>query len=204
GGQRNHRAALWLRSPGGGAVPRRERPPRARRPRPAHAPALLRRRDHRPGLSPFAGAGAGGARARRRGRPRPGRARRRPPRHVGRSRRHGRRARRRERARVRAGAAPHPVAEPAPRPVPRRAPRGAPASPLAGAQPLARLPAGARPRPPRGGLVAALAQDYVRPARARGLGEPAVIGRHALRVAIVPVLTYLGPATAGLVTGSVV
>ncbi|HKA88331.1 MAG TPA: ABC transporter permease, partial [Haliangiales bacterium] len=63
---------------------------------------------------------------------------------------------------------------------------------------------GAIARLTRGGLVDALAQDYVRTARAKGLGEPAVIGRHALRVAIVPVLTYLGPATAGLVTGSVV
>ncbi len=69
---------------------------------------------------------------------------------------------------------------------------------------LALVYIGAIARLTRGGLVDALAQDYVRTARAKGLGEAAVIGRHALRVAIVPVLTYLGPVTASLVTGSVV
>jgi oligopeptide transport system permease protein len=47
-------------------------------------------------------------------------------------------------------------------------------------------------------------QDFVRTARAKGLGEPAVLLKHALRPAIVPVISYLGPAAAGLVTGSIV
>src|SRR5262249_23614471 len=81
---------------------------------------------------------------------------------------------------------------------------GGPASLVLPAATLSLVYVGAIARLTRGGLVDALAQDYVRTARAKGLGEPAVIGRHALRVAIVPVLTYLGPATAGLVTRAVV
>jgi oligopeptide transport system permease protein len=69
---------------------------------------------------------------------------------------------------------------------------------------LALVYAGAIARLARGGLVDALAEDWVRTARAKGLGEAAVIGRHALRVAILPVLAYLGPVVASLVTGSIV
>jgi oligopeptide transport system permease protein len=49
-----------------------------------------------------------------------------------------------------------------------------------------------------------LAEDFVRTARAKGLGEQAVIYRHALRVAILPVVSYLGPLAANLLTGSIV
>lgn len=55
----------------------------------------------------------------------------------------------------------------------------------------------------REGTLEALAQDCVRTARAKGLAEPAVVVRHALRTGLMPVLTYIGPAAAGLVTGSV-
>lgn len=49
-----------------------------------------------------------------------------------------------------------------------------------------------------------LAEDFVRTARAKGLTEHAVIYRHALRVAILPVISYLGPLAANLLTGSIV
>jgi len=49
-----------------------------------------------------------------------------------------------------------------------------------------------------------LAEDFVRTARAKGLSENAVIYRHALRVAILPVISYLGPLAANLLTGSIV
>ena len=45
-------------------------------------------------------------------------------------------------------------------------------------------------------------QDYVRTARAKGLSEASVIGRHMLRNGMIPVITILGPALADLVTGS--
>ena len=49
-----------------------------------------------------------------------------------------------------------------------------------------------------------LAEDFVRTARAKGLSKNAVIYRHALRVAILPVISYLGPLAANLLTGSIV
>jgi oligopeptide transport system permease protein len=56
----------------------------------------------------------------------------------------------------------------------------------------------------RAGLIETLAQPYVRTARARGLPEHQVVLRHALPGALAPVLAYLGPAAAGLLTGSLV
>jgi oligopeptide transport system permease protein len=56
----------------------------------------------------------------------------------------------------------------------------------------------------RGSLLEVLRANYVRTARARGLGEMRVIWRHALRPALLPVVSYLGPATAYVVTGSLV
>lgn len=47
-------------------------------------------------------------------------------------------------------------------------------------------------------------QDYVRTARAKGLSENSVIVRHMLRNALIPVVTLLGPALVGLITGSVI
>ena len=56
----------------------------------------------------------------------------------------------------------------------------------------------------RGSLLEVLRANYVRTARARGLGVPRVLWRHALRPALLPVVSYLGPATAYVVTGSLV
>ena len=49
-----------------------------------------------------------------------------------------------------------------------------------------------------------LCEDFVRTARAKGLSEVAVIYRHSLRVSILPVISYLGPLAANLLTGSIV
>ncbi|ADE54678.1 ABC transporter permease [Coraliomargarita akajimensis] len=56
----------------------------------------------------------------------------------------------------------------------------------------------------RGGMLDVLKQDYIRTARAKGLAERVVILRHALRTALYPVVAYLGPAAAGLISGSFV
>jgi len=56
----------------------------------------------------------------------------------------------------------------------------------------------------RGGLLEVLRLDFVRTARAKGLSETAVLFRHALKVAILPVIGYSGPAIAGVLTGSIV
>jgi len=64
--------------------------------------------------------------------------------------------------------------------------------------------AGAIAKLTRAGLAGALAKDHVRSARARGLGPARVLLVHALRPALVPVASYLGPAAAGLLTGAVV
>lgn len=54
----------------------------------------------------------------------------------------------------------------------------------------------------RSSMLEVLRQDYVRTARAKGLKERVVITRHMLKNALIPVVTILGPALAGLVTGS--
>jgi len=56
----------------------------------------------------------------------------------------------------------------------------------------------------RAGMVEALRANYIRTARAKGLPEHRVIVRHALRAALLPLVSYLGPACAGLLTGSLV
>lgn len=56
----------------------------------------------------------------------------------------------------------------------------------------------------RASLLEVKRHDYVRTARAKGLAEPGVIGRHMLRNGIIPVITILGPAAADLVTGSII
>jgi oligopeptide transport system permease protein len=56
----------------------------------------------------------------------------------------------------------------------------------------------------RTSMLEVLGQDYVRTAFAKGLRERRVVVRHALRGAILPVVSYLGPATAGILTGSLV
>ena len=56
----------------------------------------------------------------------------------------------------------------------------------------------------RGGMLEVLSQDYIRTARAKGLSEPLVIAKHALRGGLIPVVAFLGPAFAGLLGGSFV
>ena len=56
----------------------------------------------------------------------------------------------------------------------------------------------------RSGMAEQLRQDYVRTARAKGLPESAVLYRHALRNALLPVITLLGLAIPGLIGGSVI
>ena len=56
----------------------------------------------------------------------------------------------------------------------------------------------------RGSMIEVLHSNYIRTARAKGLPERIVLGRHAVRPALLPVISYMGPATAGLITGSVV
>ena len=56
----------------------------------------------------------------------------------------------------------------------------------------------------RASLLEVLGAHYVRSARARGLGSARVLWRHALRPALMPVVSYLGPAVAFVMTGSLV
>ena len=56
----------------------------------------------------------------------------------------------------------------------------------------------------RSSLLEVMGQDYIRTARAKGLTEFAVVSKHALRNALIPVITVLGPTVAGLLTGSFV
>ena len=56
----------------------------------------------------------------------------------------------------------------------------------------------------RGSLLEVLKLDFIRTARAKGLPENVVLFRHALKVAILPIIGYSGPAAAGILTGSLV
>ena len=56
----------------------------------------------------------------------------------------------------------------------------------------------------RGGMLEVLSQDYIRTARAKGLSETLIILKHALRGGLIPVVAFLGPAFAGLLSGSFV
>ena len=56
----------------------------------------------------------------------------------------------------------------------------------------------------RGGMLETLKQDYIRTARAKGLPESRVIFGHAFKLGILPVVSYLGPAVARIVMGSIV
>ena len=56
----------------------------------------------------------------------------------------------------------------------------------------------------RGSMIEVLHSNFIRTARAKGLSEATVIRRHALKPALLPVISFMGPATAGLITGSVV
>lgn len=69
---------------------------------------------------------------------------------------------------------------------------------------LGMIYAGTVARLARAGVLDTLGQDYVRTARAKGLSEKVVVWKHALRLGVIPVITYLGPATAALISGSFV
>ena len=56
----------------------------------------------------------------------------------------------------------------------------------------------------RTSVLDAIQEDYVRTARAKGLGELIVLYRHVLRNSLIPVLSYAGPLTAGILSGSFV
>jgi len=56
----------------------------------------------------------------------------------------------------------------------------------------------------RSGLAETLAEDYIRTARAKGLSERRIVMIHALRATLLPVISFLGPAAAAVLTGSVV
>ena len=56
----------------------------------------------------------------------------------------------------------------------------------------------------RGSMVEVLHSNYVRTARAKGLSSFKVVTRHAMRAAVLPLVSYLGPAIAGILTGSLI
>ena len=56
----------------------------------------------------------------------------------------------------------------------------------------------------RASMIDVLGRDFIRTARAQGLGAPTVVRVHALKPAMLPVLSYMGPAIAAILTGSVV
>jgi len=56
----------------------------------------------------------------------------------------------------------------------------------------------------RSSLLETLSQDFIRTARAKGLDEATTVYRHALKVAVLPVVSFLGPLAANLLTGSLV
>jgi len=56
----------------------------------------------------------------------------------------------------------------------------------------------------RGGMLEMLSQDFVRTAKAKGASTARILFKHALRGGIAPVVSFLGPAAAGLITGSFV
>jgi len=56
----------------------------------------------------------------------------------------------------------------------------------------------------RGSMIEVLRSNFVRTARSKGLPEQVTVTRHALKAAMLPVVSYLGPAVAGIITGSVI
>ncbi|MEL6961272.1 MAG: oligopeptide ABC transporter permease OppB [Pseudomonadota bacterium] len=56
----------------------------------------------------------------------------------------------------------------------------------------------------RGSMIETLSANFIRTARAKGLREQIVVVRHALKGALLPVISYLGPASAQLISGSLV
>jgi oligopeptide transport system permease protein len=56
----------------------------------------------------------------------------------------------------------------------------------------------------RGSMVEVLRSNYIRTARAKGLPDHLIVTRHALRAALLPLVSYLAPAIADLLTGSLI
>ena len=56
----------------------------------------------------------------------------------------------------------------------------------------------------RTSMLDSISQDYIRTARAKGLKTKLILFKHALRNSLIPVVTYLGPLTAGIITGALV
>jgi oligopeptide transport system permease protein len=56
----------------------------------------------------------------------------------------------------------------------------------------------------RGGMLEILNQDFIRTARAKGASQWRIVGRHSLRGGLLSVVSFLGPAVSGIVTGSLV
>jgi len=56
----------------------------------------------------------------------------------------------------------------------------------------------------RTSMLDSISQDYIRTARAKGLRTRVILFKHALRNSLIPVITYLGPLTAGIITGALV
>lgn len=56
----------------------------------------------------------------------------------------------------------------------------------------------------RGSMISVMKSDFIRTARAQGLSTASIIRYHALKPAMLPLLSYMGPAIAGILTGSVV
>lgn len=56
----------------------------------------------------------------------------------------------------------------------------------------------------RASMISVMSSDFVRTARAQGLGTMSIVRYHALKPAMLPLLSYMGPAIAGVLTGSVV
>jgi oligopeptide transport system permease protein len=56
----------------------------------------------------------------------------------------------------------------------------------------------------RGAMIEVMTTNFIRTARAKGLGFPDIVLRHALKPALMPVVSYLGPAAGYLLTGSLV
>lgn len=69
---------------------------------------------------------------------------------------------------------------------------------------LAALPTATITRLMRSNMLEVLQEDYIRTARAKGLKNRVIIYRHAIRNALMPIITYLGPMVAGIFTGSFV
>ena len=56
----------------------------------------------------------------------------------------------------------------------------------------------------RSGMLDIIKQDYIKTARAKGLSEPVILFRHGLKGALLPVISFMGPAFTGVLTGSMV